>query len=127
MGVIGEEVAKAELKRIEDYYCIELEPEQKKIALRAIRAGKLSFDESEELFTIYLSKPVTLDNGDVIEKVELKEFSIEQYKEAFKPGRSEIDATVHLLSAIMEKPVGVINRFKMRDITIAGTVLVFFG
>lgn len=127
MGVIGEEVARAELEKIEKHFCIELDGDQKKTILRGIMMGRLDFEPGDDVFTMQLVKPLELANGEEIKSIRLVEHSAEQLKEAFKPGRAELDATIHLISSITGQPIGVVSRMKSRDITLAGTVLSFFA
>ncbi len=126
MAVIAEEVAREQLEKMITAFGADLDPENKHSLLRAISAGRLDFDETEESFTIMLVKPIQLENGETVETLIITEPDFSQVQKASK-SKNEIDQTLFLLSSITGHPAGVIGRLKMRDLTLCGTVLSFFA
>lgn len=93
--------------------------------LRAIMAGRLDFDGSR--FRYSLAAPVTLDSGERFDSLELAEPTGAILRDASRGKRDQMETTFHTLSLMTGKPVGLIERLKMRDLNALGEMLAFFA
>ena len=91
----------------------------------AIRKGRLDFDEQSETFSVYLRKPIELDNGDTVAKLELSEPTACQMRVAGK-SIDEFEQSLLLIGYLAGQPVSVIERMGSRDLTLTSRVLGFF-
>jgi len=93
--------------------------------LRAIMSGRL--DYSDAGFRLRLSAPVELDSGAKLDEVTIREPSGRELRETSRSNRDEMDTTLRLLAELSGQPLGVVERIKMRDLTVLGELLGFFG
>jgi hypothetical protein len=126
MAAVSREHATKLLKEMVDFFEAEIPPEQTAVLLRGIEHGHLEFDAEKEEFRVHLRKPVELKNGEKITVISMPEPEVEQMKTAGKAG-DEFAQTSRLISLISGIPEEVIGRIRMRDMTLAGVVISFFG
>lgn len=93
--------------------------------IKAVMRGRLDFQKGS--FNYILLTPVELQNGETLTAVEIAEPTVEQLRESSKHKGDEMETTIRIISALTDKPIGVIGRIKMRDITLIGELLGFFG
>ena len=124
--VVSAEDAEIKLTEIEDYFETKLDEENRSRILKAIIAGRLSFDEDAEIFNIILKSPIKLDNGDVISSLKLEQATVAQIERASRKG-GDFEQMISIVSSISGQPISVIDRIKQRDILIIAAVLSFFG
>lgn len=124
---INAKVAEEMIERWQEITGAELDPETQATISRAIRAGRLDFDEDSEAFTLLLVKPIHLENGDVIESVQIEEPTAQQISDAARKVSGDFQQSLKIIEYVSGLPAGIANRMKMRDITTAGAILGFFG
>ena len=110
---------------IETFEAQEFDDDTRALLLRGINSGRLDLNKGTEEFTLKLIKPVELDNGEVIEAMKISEPSVHQLRESQRD-RDDFTKSLKLLAAITGHPVGVLERLKSRDMTLAGAVMGFF-
>lgn len=93
--------------------------------LRATQAGRLDLDG--EVFAYTLASPVKLENGQTLSSVTVSEPTGAQLRDATRGKPSEMDTTLRTLADITKQPLGVVERFKMRDLNALGELLSFFS
>jgi hypothetical protein len=121
--VIAREVALQMLKDWADE--LEASVQHSERLLRAIMSGRL--DKTDAGFSYRLLVPVSLDNGQNVDSLNVTEPTADQLREASKGNRDDMDTTIRVISSITGQPIAVINRLKTRDLTTIGEVLDFFG
>ena len=124
--VVAPQAAEEILGRWQEVLDVELDADTQGVLVKAIRSGRLDFNEDTEEFTIILRKPIELQNGDTIEKLTLSEPSGEQIGAASKSADT-FQQTLKIIASLSGQPLGVVNRLKMRDLNLAGSVISFFG
>ncbi len=124
--VVSAEDAEIKLMEIEEYFETKLDKENRSRILKAIIAGRLSFDEDTEIFYIILKSSIKLDNGDEISSLKLEQATVAQIERASRKG-GEFEQMISIVSSISGQPISVIGRIKQRDILIIAAVLSFFG
>jgi hypothetical protein len=126
MQAVSEKAAKEMLSRMVDVTGAEIDEEQREHFIRAIQHGRLDFDADSEAFTVYLRKPVDLDNGEALDRLEISEPTAGQMRQAAR-ANDDFEQTLRLISLMTGHPVTVIERMRARDLTLAGGVLGFFA
>lgn len=126
MSKVSEERAQELYQEMVDTFGNEPDAEQIPVVMRGIRAGRLEFDAANETFEIHLVKPVKLQNGDTVDSFTIEEPTTEQISKADNRP-SDMAKTINLVSSVSRHPVTVIERIRMRDISLAGAVVSFFG
>ena len=123
--MMTEAQAKEAVTKCKGYFGSTLDEESENAVIRGFMAGLVEFNETNEKFTVYLRKPITLENGEVIDKLSIQEPTADQVRMA---GRTQdpFGQAVDILGYVSGWPVGILNRLKMRDISLAGSVLAFF-
>jgi hypothetical protein len=102
------------------------EGDEKEKILSAIQEGRLDFDADKEEFSYTLRKPIVLENGQTVAQVKIYEPEALAVQTAGKL-KNEMEMTIRLLSSITGQPLGVINRLKLRDMTLMGHLIGFFS
>jgi predicted DNA-binding antitoxin AbrB/MazE fold protein len=74
---------------------------------------------------VKLIQAVELQNGEKVESIAITEPTVDQMRSA-NMVKDDFAATLAVLSSASGQPLGVINRLKMRDLSLAGSVLAFF-
>lgn len=126
MEAVSEKAATQMLDRILEATGAEIDEAQRSQMQRAIQKGRLDFDEDAEQFTVYLRKPVAMDNGETLDRLELTEPTAGQMRQAAR-ANDDFEQTLRLISLMTGQPVSVIERMGARDLTVAGGVLSFFA
>lgn len=138
--VIDEKTAGIELAAMEEEFG-QLEKAQRPIVLDAIRRGKITLDVAAATVTYELQRPVDLENGKELTRLEFHEPNageIQRINRGFSisadaSGKASIDTgdvdaqLARLLSVICGQPSGVINRIKRRDWAVLHGLSAFFG
>lgn len=130
--VIEKKQAEKEFDSLCDYWEIDIDNNDdetsinKEKIVNCIMRGRLTFDEKSETFKYKLRKPVAKENGELIEGIVLKEPS-SQALISSKKDTNEMQLTMKMLSNSSGLPIGVIERIGMKDITVLGCIMVFFG
>lgn len=106
-------------------YSLDEGTEKEKI-MQAIQEGRLDFDAETEEFSYTLRKPIILENGQTVTQVKIYEPEALAVQSAGKL-KNEMEMTIRLLSSITGQPLGVINRLKLRDMTLMGYLIGFFS
>lgn len=94
--------------------------------ISAVMAGLVTLDEPSRTFSISLRSPVWLENGQELGALKIAEPDGRQLRDAMK-GENKMDMSMRILSAVSGQPLGVIERLKQRDLTLAGELMVFFA
>ena len=121
---IADDVAAKELDNILAEFDAEIAVEQRGVLLRAIKRGGLTY--SDGVFTLRLLVPIEQENGKKLEDITITEPSVGQLKQSTVAG-DEFATTINMVSAVSGIALGLIDRMKARDITLAGVVFAFFG
>jgi hypothetical protein len=122
---MDQEKAQATLAEWTQLFGSELDEDTRGILLRGIASGRLSFDWDSEKFNVKLIQAVELQNGEKVESISITEPTVDQMRSA-NMVKDDFAATLAVLSSASGQPLGVINRLKMRDLSLAGSVLAFF-
>jgi hypothetical protein len=122
---MDQEKAQTTLAEWTQLFGADIDDDSRGILLRGIASGRLTFDWDAEKFAVKLIQPIELQNGDRVESITIAEPAVEQIK-ASNNTADDFMMTLSVLSAVSGQPLGVINRLKMRDISLAGSVLAFF-
>jgi hypothetical protein len=122
---MDQEKAQATLAEWTQLFGSELDEDTRGIILRGIASRRLSFDWDSEKFNVKLIQAVELQNGEKVESISITEPTVDQMRSA-NMVKDDFAATLAVLSSASGQPLGVINRLKMRDISLAGSVLAFF-
>ena len=125
--VIAREVAEAEVQGWCDRFDVTLDPAAREKIVRALGAGRLTLDEGKEEFTYRLRKPITLENGQTLEKLVVHEPTTGQSRDANKAGGNDFDASLRLLSYVTGQPLGVLDRVGSKDAQALSSLFLFFG
>ena len=92
----------------------------------SVMGGLVTLDEPSRTFTVSLRSPVRLENGQELGSLKISEPDGRQLREAMR-GENKMDMSMRILSAVSGQPLGVIERLKQRDLTLAGELMVFFA
>lgn len=125
MPKMSDEAAMAELDRIAADLEVHLDPETTEVVARALRAGRLDWDASEQQFMIELRSPIQLDNGEKITELILAEPSAAQIKKA-QAIKDEFEQSLRLVASCTDQPIGYVERLKVRDLNLLGALVGFF-
>lgn len=123
---IAPKVAEKMLTEWQEATGAELDADTQATISRAIRSGRLDFDTSSEVFSLNLVKPIELENGETVDRLEISEPTVQQISDASKT-KNEFEQSMKILSYVTGQSVSVLNRMRMRDMTVAGALLNFFG
>lgn len=93
--------------------------------LRAVQAGRVDLDGDSFAYT--LAAPIKLENGQTLTAVTVSEPTGAQLRDATRGKVSEMETTLRTLADITAQPLGVVERFKMRDLNVLGELLSFFA
>lgn len=127
--LISKEQAEQEFKNICEYWDIDIDNDDESITTKekvvsAIMRGKLNFNEKEESFTYKLRKPLELANKEIINELTL--FEPETQALLSLANQSDLQMSIRMIANSSKQPIGVIERLKMKDITILGSLMAFF-
>jgi hypothetical protein len=128
MAKIEKRAAEQELNRMLKFWRVEnIDPSFKNKLISAISDGRITLKEDDEIMIIELIKPVQLENGSTIDRLEIKEPDVRQMENLDKMDRSkEFEMTAFMISLMTGQPVGVIERLKSRDFSTVGALVGFF-
>ena len=123
--VIAREAAEEMIK----LWCDELDTDNQpqEVFVKAVMQGRVDFDESDEVFTVTLKKPIAQENGEYITSIKISEPTAGQIQESSKGTKDDFVMTIRLLSKVSGKPVGIIDRLKKRDLEVLGEAFGFFS
>ena len=124
--VIARDVAEEEVQGWCEQFKITLDLESRERIVTTLMAGRITFDEKNEAFSIQLRKPIHLDNGEIVDSLKIEEADARQIKEANKV-KDEFEKSLRLLSSISGQPLGVLDRIKQKDLLLLGDMFNFFG
>ena len=124
--VIAEEAAEEEVQGWCDNFEVTLDIGSRERIVRAVMAGRITFDGQAETFDIQLRKPIDLDNGESVTSIKLKEPDTRNLRDANK-AKDDFEMTLRLLSCVSGHPLGVMERIKQKDLILAGEMFNFFG
>ncbi len=124
--VLTEEQAAEALKKAVDCFDADLDSDARKTLLKSFMSGRLVFNEQDESFTVYLVKPLELENGEKINQLKITEPTFEQLRSAMKSS-NQIEQAIIIISNMAGISSGIIQRLKTRDITVCGAVMSFFA
>jgi hypothetical protein len=93
--------------------------------LRAVQAGRVDLDGDSFAYT--LAAAIKLENGQTLTAVTVSEPTGAQLRDATRGKVSEMETTLRTLADITAQPLGVVERFKMRDLNVLGELLSFFA
>lgn len=124
--VIAEEAAEEEVQGWCDNFEVTLDIGSRERIVRAVMAGRITFDGQAETFDIQLRKPIDLDNGESVTSIKLKEPDTRNLRDANK-AKDDFEMTLRLLSYVSGHPLGVMERIKQKDLILAGEMFNFFG
>lgn len=126
MSKVSDDRAEELYQEIVESFGFDIDEDQATVVRRGIKSGRLDFDSEEQAFELQLVKPLELQNGSVIESITIEEPNVEQLTKSDSRS-TDMAKTVNLIANVSRQPVTVIERLRMRDITLAGAVLSFFG
>jgi hypothetical protein len=128
MANIEKKAAEQELNKMLKFWRIEnIDPSFKNKLISGIMDGRITLNEETETMIIELIKPVQLENGSAIDRLEIKEPDVRQMENLDKMDRSkEFEMTAFMISLMTGQPVGVIERLKSRDFSTVGALVGFF-
>jgi hypothetical protein len=131
MNLIDKEVAEEELAKIINFF--EVDPEEESWAeerpklLKAIQKGRVTLDEQNGRIVLTLASPIELQNGPGVTELYFSEPTagslkvLDKYKETEKMAK-----TIHLVSKISGKEMGVIERLGSRDLGVVSAIASLF-
>jgi hypothetical protein len=136
--VIAREVALAEIAGWAEHFGNVPDAGEHEVLMRALQAGRLSFNAEREEFVYTLLKPVELENHDILDKLTLAEPTAGQFASAFRVlkvrkdgnaavGELDLMGTVKQVASCTGKPYSVIERVRKRDFDILQALVGFFG
>jgi hypothetical protein len=136
--VIAREVALAEIVRWAEHFDRAPDAGEHDTLLRAVMAGRLSFNAEREEFCYSLLKPVELENKDTLTTLTVAEPTAGQFAAAFRVikvrqdgasavGELDLIGTVKQVASCTGKPYTVIERVRKRDFDTLQAVISFFG
>lgn len=129
--VIDKETAELELERIIEFF--EVDPEggdwadSRAKLLGAIQKGRIILDEAKGQIVLTLAAPIDLQNGDSVKELSFSEPTagalkvLDKYKADDKMAK-----TIHLVSKMTGKELGVIERMGARDLGVVGSIAALF-
>ena len=128
---INKEVAESELKRMFNFFGLDSEDEEhsktKGRMIKAFQDGRMEFDIDSEKVSIKLIKPITLENGETINKLTLIEPTANQLLAVDKyDDRENMAKAVAMTAKITGLPDSTIKKLKSRDLTTVTAVVVLF-
>lgn len=131
--VISDEVAILEFNKILDFWEIEIDNSEesrgnKEKVINAIKRGRLTFDEEKEVFKYKLRKPVEQENKDFLNELVLREPIARELTSSSEKNQDNVfKMTVKLISNSSGIPIGIVERIGMKDLTVIGSLMAFFG
>ncbi len=125
-NVLTEEQAVKKYESAKEIFGRELPENIAKEIIKCFKSGRLDFNEIDEYFTITLVKEIPTGSGERLTFLTITEPDFLQVQKAGS-AKTEIEQTSKLISLITGLPQGLIDRLKMRDVSLAGAVLSFFG
>lgn len=120
--VMAEEAARDEISLWADHFEVELSEVEIKSILPTVMRGRITFDESKESFTITLKSPINLENGQIVNAIEIREPTAAELQEANRNKADEMTLAIKLYSKLSGQPMGVIQRIKQKDFIAIGEV-----
>lgn len=123
---IAPEAAKAEIEGIEKHFGAKLKEEDRALLERMVAEGRISFDSGKETFAYRLRVPVECKSITVTD-ITLKEPTGGQLRDMGKAGRTDLDASLALLTYITGQTLVVVEALKQRDLLVLTALLGFFG
>lgn len=103
------------------------DPDLKPKLISAIMDDRVILIEDTETINIELIKPITLENGNTISKLEIREPDVKKMETLDKMDRTQqFEMTAFMISLMTDQPVGVIERLKSRDFSAVGALTGFF-
>lgn len=123
---VAHEVALAELEQWATQMEAPLDSDAKERLAMVIMSGRLSFDDQSEVFSLRLRKPVKLENGEGIERIEVRGPTRSEQTKATKGGGPAEEIGARLLSSVTGQPIGVLDRIEPKDYNLAAYLLGFF-
>lgn len=100
--------------------------------LKAVMEGRLDLDENTEEFLVELRKPLTLENGQILSNVTVKDpgasYLLDKQK-VMKKGNAlemELDAVASQMTLATDLALGVLRRMSTHDTNTVNEVLGFF-
>lgn len=100
--------------------------------LKAVMEGRLDLNEDTEEFTVELRKPLTLENGQSVSSISVKDpgasYLLDKQK-VMKKGNAlemELDAVASQMTLATDLPLGVLRRMSTHDTNTVNEVLGFF-
>ena len=124
--VLTEEQAVEALEKAVKCFDADLKKDDKAALKKGFVSGRLIFNEKDESFTVYLIKPIELENGEKIGSINISEPTFEQLEAAGK-STNQFEQAIDLISNMSGIGKGIIRRLKMRDLNLFGAVMGFFG
>ncbi len=124
--VIAEEVAREEIA----LWCEALETDLSETEIQAmlptVMRGRVLFSEEKEEFKITLRSPIHLENGTIVDFLEIREPTAEELENANKVNDA-MSASMRLFAKLSGQPLGVVRRMKQRDMIALSSIFVFFA
>lgn len=123
---IAEEQARKEIAEWAEFFEAELTEDSIKSLLPAVKRGRILLDEDSQKFMVTLRSPIKLENGEMLEMLEMREPTGGELQEANKK-HNEMELLMWLFAELSGQPIGLIKRIGQRDILTLSAVYDFFG
>lgn len=127
---LAKDVALAELEAYRAHFGFDekdINEETHGALVRAIVAGRVSFEPSEEVFTYTLRNPIDNNTGPAVESLTIRQPNTLDLSKANKGKPEEMEMTQRLVSYVSGQPLFVAQRIRQGDITVIGSLFAFFG
>ena len=124
--VISKDAALEEIENWADWFETEIDEDAVETLLPAVMRGRITFDQESEKFTIRLRSPITLENGEKVESVTMRE-PIGKELMYDKKRTDDMAFALRMYSKLSGQPLGVIERLKERDLVTLSGILGFFA
>ena len=124
--VICREAAAEIVRGWEDHFDTVLSPETSEKLVWTVMKGRLNLDEATSTFTLKLRTAVQLENGKAVDELTIREPTAKEVRGVGRDG-GEVAQVIRILSAVSGQPLGIIERLKLKDLTVCGEIFNFFG
>lgn len=111
---------------------IEMQVIEDSSMLKAVMEGRADLDESTEEFTLELRKPLTLENGQSLSSIKVKDpgasYLLDKQKvmQKGKMMEMEIDVNASQMTLATDLALGVLRRMSAHDVNTVRDMLSFF-
>lgn len=100
--------------------------------LKAVMEGRADLDQDKEEFSLELRKPITLENGETLSSIKVKDpgasYLLDKQKvmQKGKIMEMELDVTASQMTLSTDLALGVLRRMSTHDVNTINNMLAFF-